>query len=70
MQFRRGDRSVALVFPREDVGEIFVVAQRFAVRRLMFLAEMAAARFVAGQRVGAHQLGELQEIGDAPGAFE
>src|ERR1700742_5049689 len=70
VQFRRGHRAVTLVFPGEDVGKLFIVAQSFAVRRLMFLAEMAAARLVAGQRVGAHELGELQEIGDASGAFE
>ena len=37
----------ALVFPGGDVGEIFVVALGFAVRRLILLAEMAAAGFVA-----------------------
>ena len=43
MQFRFRGLAVALVFPGKDVGEIFVVAQRFAVGCLMFLAEMAAA---------------------------
>src|ERR1044071_3341355 len=36
----------------------------------MFLAEMAAARFVAGEGIDAHQLAELEEIGDASGAFQ
>ena len=43
MQFRRADVAVPLIFPCENGGEIFVVAQRFAVGRLMFFAEMAAA---------------------------
>src|ERR1041384_5071723 len=37
----------ALVLPRGDVGEMFVVALGFAVGRLIFRPEMAAARFVA-----------------------
>ena len=36
-----------LVFPRRHIGKILVVALGFAVRRLVFLAEMAAAGFVA-----------------------
>src|ERR1043166_10032860 len=36
----------------------------------MFLSKMGAARFVAGERVDAHQLGELEEIGDSAGALE
>ena len=59
-----------LVFPGKDVSEIFVVAQSFAIRCLMFFTKMAAARFVAGERVDAHQLGELEKIGDASGALE
>ncbi len=37
---------------------------------LIFLAEMAAAGFVAMQRVEAHQFAEFEEIRDAPGIFE
>ena len=62
--------SRPLIFPGEDVGEIFVVAQRFAICCLMFLAEMSAARFVAGQRVTTHQFAELEKISDASGALE
>src|ERR1035441_9870237 len=36
----------------------------------MFLAEMSTARFVAFEGVEAHQLGELEEIGDASGALQ
>ena len=70
MQFRRRDLPIALKFPRENSGEVFVVAHCFALRRLMFFAEMSAAGFVPRERVGAHQLGELQEIGHTSGAFE
>ena len=45
---------------------MFIVAQCFAIGRLMFLAEMAPARFITSERVGAHQFGKFQEIGDAP----
>ncbi len=62
--------SVVLKFPREHRGVVFVVAERLALGRLVFFAKMRAARFVALERVGAHQLGKLQEIGDPPGAFE
>ena len=43
MQFRRRNLSITLKFPGKDVGEFIVVAQGFAFRRLMFLAEMRAA---------------------------
>ena len=69
MQFRfRG--LAPLVFPGKDVSEIFVVAQGFAIRCLMFFTEMAAARFVAGERVTTHQLAELEKISDPSGALE
>ena len=40
MQFRRF--SIALKFPREHRRETFVVAERFAIGCLMFLAKMRA----------------------------
>src|SRR3954469_15932424 len=70
MQLRRSDRTVSLKFPGENIGVIFIIAQRFSVRSLVFLPKMASAGFVAGECIGAHELGELQKIGDAPGAFE
>src|SRR5207302_9300230 len=70
MQLWRRDLSIALKFPREHRREVVIVAQRFAFGRLMFLAEMRAARFVARERVNAHQLGELEEIGYASGALK
>ena len=68
MQFRR--LTVTLKFPRKHSCMAVVVSERFAIARLMFLAEMRAGRFVALQRVNAHQLGEFEEIRDAPGALQ
>ena len=42
MQFRGGELLVALKLPRKHRGVIFVVAERFAVWRLMFFAKMRA----------------------------
>jgi hypothetical protein len=68
MQFRR--LSVTLKFPRKHSCMALVVSERFAIGRLMLLAEMCSGRFVAFQRVNAHQLGEFEEIRDAPGALQ
>ena len=68
MQFRR--LTVALEFPREYSCMVLVVSERFAIGRLMLFAEMRAGRFVALQRVNAHQLGEFQKIRNAPCAFQ
>src|SRR5436305_653369 len=70
VQFRRGDLPVALKLPGEDRGVFVIVAQRFAFGSLMFLTEMRAARFIASQRVDAHQLCEFEKIGDTSGALE
>src|SRR5207253_8317547 len=63
------DRTFALagIFPCPDVRIVQVVAQSFAVRRLELLAEMPAARFIAMQRVKAHQLGEFEKVRNAAG---
>ena len=68
MQFRR--LTVTLKFPREHRCMAFVVSECFAIGRLMFLAEVCSGRFVTLQRVNAHQLGEFEEIRDAPGALQ
>ena len=68
MQFRR--LTFALKFPCEDGGVVLIVAERLALGCLMLLAKMCAGRFVALQRVNAHQLGEFEKISDAPGAFQ
>ena len=51
-------------------AKCIVVAQRFALRRLVLLAEMAAARLVALGARRAQQFGKFQEIGHAAGVFE
>ena len=63
-------RADAGELPAGDVAEFVVVAGRFAFLGLVFLAEVSAAAFVAVQRVDAHQLAELEEVGDAAGLFE
>src|SRR5262249_1763701 len=66
------DRTLPLagVLPRGDVAEVLVVAERLAVGRLPLLAEVPAARLAALERVEAHQLAELQEVGHAAGLLE
>src|SRR5690606_19535375 len=61
---------LALVLPHRDVGEQIVAPQRFAVGRLVLLAEVAAARLLPLQRVDGHQLGELQEVGHPARVFQ
>ena len=58
-------RKVAGVFPRRDVGELFVVALGFTVVVLMLDAEVTAAAFLTIPRIQAEQLGELEEVGYA-----
>src|SRR6266404_2693522 len=71
MQFRWRDGSVAsLKLPGKHRGVIVVVAQRFAVRCLMFFAEMRAAGLVTGEGVDAEQLAELEKISNSPRALE
>ena len=60
----------ALELPRGGVAEFVVVAGALAFARLMLFTEVAAARFIAMQRVAREQFGELQEVGDATGVFE
>ena len=55
----------ARVLPRRDVAEVVVVAFGLTLGRLALDAEVAAAGLRPVQGVGAHQLGELQKIGDA-----
>src|SRR3954466_5969009 len=56
--------------PHRDVREARVVAERLAVRRLMLLTEVAAARLLARERVAAHELCELEEVPYAAGMLE
>lgn len=59
-----------LKLPGRHITKKVVIALGFAIRRLMFGAEMPAAGFLAAERVTAQKLGELQEIRDPPGAFQ
>jgi hypothetical protein len=68
MQFRRV--LVALKFPRKHCGVLFIVPERLAIGCLMFFAKMRAGRFISLESVPAHELGELQEIGNTSGAFQ
>src|SRR4051812_46056722 len=63
-------RRIARPFPRADVREVLVVAFGFALGALMLLAEVAPAALLAVQRVAAHELAELEEVGDTAGLFE
>src|SRR5262245_24477946 len=63
-------RADALVLPGRHVGEALVVALRFAIGRLALLAEVAAARLGAVERVEREQLAELEVVGDPPGVLE
>src|SRR5262249_55325586 len=56
--------AVAAVLPDGGVAEALVVAPRLAVD-LVLDAEVAAAALLADERVLAHELGELEEVGDA-----
>src|SRR3974390_1070603 len=58
------------IFPGGDVGVVGVVAEGFAFGSLVLLAEVAAAGFVALERVDTHQFAEFQEMGDGTGFFE
>ncbi len=65
-------RRLALPVPlpgRHEL-EVRVVAQGLALGGLVLLAQVAAARLVAVQRVDAHQLGELEEVGDPAGPLQ
>jgi len=56
----------ALEFPSGDTGEVRVIAPGLAFPGLMLHAEMAAAGFLAVQRVEAEQFGKFQEIATRP----
>src|SRR5690606_39550437 len=63
-------RAHAPVLPHRGVGEALVVADGLAFLVLVLLAEVAAARLVAIERVATQQLGELEEVGDASGLLD
>jgi hypothetical protein len=61
-----GRLAHAAIFPGGGVGIMLVVALRFAFGGLIFLAEMAAAGFVALQRVEAHQFASSKKSATRP----
>src|SRR3954469_21736864 len=58
---------LALVFPRGDVRILLVVTFEFAIRVLVFLAEMSAAALLARERIATEEFAKLEEIGHATG---
>src|SRR5699024_11681717 len=64
------DRFVFAELPCRDIGKLIVDAQRLTVFSLALATEMTTARFTAVQGVNAHELGQLQEIGNASGALQ
>src|SRR4051794_2247456 len=66
------DRTPALAreLPGRHVGELVVVAQRLAVGGLRLRAEVPTTGFATVQRIDAHELAQLQEVGDPAGPLE
>src|SRR5689334_544865 len=62
--------SRALVFPHRGVSEARIVTLGFTVVGLMLLAEVPAARLFAKEGVFAHELTELEEVGDPASLLE
>ena len=60
----------SLEFPGGDVAEVFVVASGLIFRGLVFLAEVTAAGFVAGESVLREEFTEFEEVGNPSGVFE
>src|SRR5258708_6901430 len=61
---------VALEFPGGHMRKVLIVALALAIGILVFLAKVAAAGFLAGECIAAHQFAELDEIGHAAGLFQ
>jgi hypothetical protein len=59
-----GRLADTLEFPGGGVGIVFVVACGLAFRGLILFAEVAAAAFVAVERVAADEFGEFEVIDD------
>src|ERR1700722_4564573 len=59
-----------LEFPGSDIAKVGIVALGLTVGVLVSLAEMAAAGFLAMQRISRQEFGELEEVGHAAGVLE
>ena len=55
--------------PGGRIAVLFVIALGFAFGRLVLLAEVAAAAFIAFQSIEAHQFAKFEKIGDAARSF-
>src|SRR5687768_13351943 len=62
--------GVPRMFPSGGVHEALVVALRLALFGRVLRPKVAAARLVAIERVDAHQLTELEEVGHARGHLQ
>src|SRR4051794_23820107 len=60
----------ALELPGRDVEELVVVALGLPVLGLRLRPEVAAAGLATVQRVDAHELTQLEEVGDAAGLLQ
>src|SRR5262245_15731152 len=71
-RLRVQDRSGAHAgeLPGRDVGEVLVVAPRFAVGRLVLLPEVAAAGLAAVERIDGNHLREFEEVRHPEGPLE
>src|SRR5215831_7873361 len=67
---QRSGAARTLEFPCGDVRKVGVVAQGLTIGRLVLLAEMTAAGFVAVQRISTHQFAKFEKIGHAAGFLE
>src|SRR5680860_113299 len=65
-----GSRADTGELPRRDVRELLVVAARLAIVGLVLDPVVTAAAFLAFEGVEAHELAELQEVGDAARLLE
>src|SRR5205085_2917214 len=62
--------AFSLPLPCGNIGEVFVIAQGLALRRLTLHSEMSATGFHALERIDAHEFAQLEEIRNAAGLFE
>ena len=62
--------AIPLVVPGRYEAERLVVSESFTVLCLVFFPEMSAAGLLPLQCIPTHQFSQLEEIGDATGAFQ
>src|SRR3954469_19480928 len=67
---QHGGLALRRPLPRGDVGEVLVVAQRLALGGLALGPEVPTTALVAVQGVDAHELGEVDEVGNPAGVLQ